>query len=150
MKRAIRSEPGPLHPSSSQRTYPHPNEKVWRAITDPMIVSRWLMPNDLRAEVGHEFTFTTKPYPGFDGTVRCRVTTVDEPHELACTWSGGGLTDTTVRFRLERLNAEETFLRFEHAGFDGLLNRLIARDVLAAGWRGKLLSRQLPEALAQL
>ena len=108
------------------------------------------MPTTLRPEVGHEFIFTTKPYPGFDGTVRCRVTTADPPHELAYTWSGGGLSDTTVRFRLEPLNEEETFLRFEHAGFDGLLNRLIARNVLAAGWRGKLLARRLPEVLDHL
>ena len=133
-----------------ERTYPHAIEKVWQAISDPAIVAQWLMPTTLRPEVGHEFTFTTEPYPGFDGTVRCRVTTADPPHELAYTWSGGQLTDTTVRFRLERLNAEDTFLRFEHAGFDGLLNRLIARNVLAAGWRGKLLARRLPEVLDHL
>ena len=132
------------------RTYPHPIEKVWRAISDPELVGQWLMPTTLRAEVGHRFTFTTKPYPGFDGTVHCEVVTVDEPYEFAYRWSGGGLVDTTVRFRLERLSDAETRLSFEHGGFDGLLNRLIARNVLAAGWRGKLLDRRLPEVLARL
>ena len=133
-----------------ERTYPHPIEKVWRAISDPAIVAQWLMPTTLVAEVGHRFTFTTKPYPGFDGTVHCEVITADAPHELAYSWSGGNLENTTVRFRLEQLNDEETFLRFEHTGFDGLLNRLMARNVLAAGWRGKLLDRQLPEVLSRL
>ena len=169
MRRAIRSAPGPLHPSPSPQTYSHPIEKVstqWgvgaplrRAISDPAIVSPrrngegaplLSMPTTIVAQAGHRFTFATKPYPGFDGTVHCVVTVAEPPHELAYTWSGGGLRDTTVRFRLEALNAEETFLRFEHEGFDGLLNRLIARNVLAAGWRGKLLKRRLPEVLAQL
>ena len=133
-----------------EQTYPHPIDKVWRALTDPAIVGQWLMPTTLVAEVGHRFTFATAPYPGFDGTVHCEVTTADPPRELAYTWSGGQLRDTTVRFRLEALNPEETFLRFEHTGFDGLLNRLIARNVLAAGWRGKLLRRRLPEILDRL
>ena len=131
-------------------TYPHPIQKVWRALTDPALVSRWLMPTTLEARVGHTFTFSTKPYPGFDGTVRCRVLGVEEPTLLSYSWSGGGLEDTVVTFRLEALNAEETFLRFEHAGFDGLLNRLIARNVLAAGWRGKLLDQRLPQLLDEL
>ena len=133
-----------------ERTYPHPIRKVWRALTDPALVSRWLMPTTLEARVGHTFTFSTKPYPGFDGTVRCRVLGVEEPTLLSYSWSGGGLEDTVVTFRLEALNVEETVLRFEHAGFDGLLNRLIARNVLAAGWRGKLLDQRLPQLLDEL
>lgn len=132
------------------RDYPHPIERVWRALTDAQLVSRWLMPTDLRAEVGHRFTFRTDPYPGFDGTVRCEVLRVRPPHELAYSWSGGGLADTEVSFRLEVLDADRTRLHFTHEGFDGLLNRLIARNVLAAGWRGKLLARRLPALLDAL
>ena len=132
------------------RTYPHSIERVWRALTDPALVSEWLMPTDLRAEAGHRFTFHTKPYPGFDGTVHCEVLRVRPPHELAFSWSGGGLADTEVSFVLEVIGARETRLRFAHTGFDGLLNRLIARNVLAAGWRGKILSRRLPAVLDRL
>jgi uncharacterized protein YndB with AHSA1/START domain len=26
--------------------FPHPPEKVWRALTDPELLASWLMPND--------------------------------------------------------------------------------------------------------
>ncbi|OAV44771.1 SRPBCC domain-containing protein [Lewinella sp. 4G2] len=135
---------------ATQKRYPHPIEKVWRAITDPELVSQWLMPTDIKAEVGHRFTFQTDPYPGFDGTVHCEVFTVEEPYELAYTWSGGGLKNTTITFRLKDNGDGTTTLNFHHAGFAGFLNRLIARNVLASGWRGKLLSRQLPALLNDL
>ena len=134
-----------------ERTYPHPVAKVWRALTDPELVSQWLMPTDLVAEEGREFTFRTKPYPGFDGTVRCRVLRVDVPRELVFSWSGGGLQDTEVSFRLEALDGgAATRLHFAHTGFSGLLNRLITRNILAAGWRGELLGKKLPALLDRL
>lgn len=133
-----------------ERRYPHSHKHVWRAITEPDLVSRWLMPTDIRAEVGHRFTFQTKPYPGFDGTVHCEILTAEPPTELAYSWSGGKLEGTIVRFRLEEVGPAETLLHFEHTGFDGLFNRLFTRNFLASGWRGKLLARQLPAVLAEL
>ena len=132
------------------RDYPHPIERVWRSLTEPELVSRWRMPTDLRAEVGHRFTLRTDPYPGFDGTVHCEVLRVRPPHELAYSWSGGGLADTDVSFRLEVIDVDRTRLHLAHEGFAGLLDRLIARDVLAAGWRGRLLARRLPALLDAL
>ena len=46
-----------------------PVEQVWRALTDPDLLARWLMPNDFKPVVGHQFTFRTEPVPqhGFDG-----------------------------------------------------------------------------------
>ena len=48
--------------------FPHPPEKVWRALTDPQLLAAWLMPNDFEPRVGHRFTFRTDPVPahGFD------------------------------------------------------------------------------------
>ena len=34
------------------RTYPHPRERVWRALTDPELLARWLMPNDFENGAG--------------------------------------------------------------------------------------------------
>ena len=49
--------------------FPHPPEKVWRALIDPELLASWLMPNDFEPRVGHRFTFRTDPVPahGFDG-----------------------------------------------------------------------------------
>jgi len=40
---------------------PHPPAKVWRALTEPELLAAWLMANDMRALVGHRFTFKQQP-----------------------------------------------------------------------------------------
>jgi hypothetical protein len=52
-----------------------PPERVWHALTDPDLLVRWLMPNDFRPAVGHQFTFRTEPVPqhGFDGSASLRL-----------------------------------------------------------------------------
>jgi uncharacterized protein YndB with AHSA1/START domain len=72
-------------------TYPHPPEKVWRALTDPQAIAQWLMENNFEARLGHKFQFRTKPAPGFDGVVNCEVLEMDPPRRLAYSWSGGNL-----------------------------------------------------------
>ena len=75
----------------------HPPARVWRVLTDPDLLASWLMPNDLRAEVGHRFTFPTDPLPGqgFDGIVHCQVLALEQPRLLRISWVAGGI-DTTV------------------------------------------------------
>ena len=81
------------------RDVAYPREMVWEALTDGRQLAAWLMPNDFRPEVGHRFTFTTKPAPGFDGVVRCEVLDLRAPERLVFTWKGGAL-DTVVSFDL--------------------------------------------------
>ena len=130
------------------RTYPYPPEAVWSALTDSDALASWFLPNDFRAEVGHAFTFQDKPAPGFDGTIRCRVLAVDQTnHRLVYSWQGGSI-DTEVEFRLSPTPAGGTRLELEHRGFSGLVNKLFVRNLLAAGWRKKLLAIKLPQYLA--
>jgi uncharacterized protein YndB with AHSA1/START domain len=72
-----------------EATYPHPQERVWQAITDSRALAAWLMPNDFEPVVGHRFTFRTEPAPGFDGIVHCEVLRVEPPRLLSFTWKGG-------------------------------------------------------------
>ena len=83
-----------------QVVYPHPIEKVWRAVTDAELLGAWLMPNDFKPEVGHRFTFTTEPAPGFDGVVHCEVLDVQAPHLVRYSWRGGPI-DTVLTMHLE-------------------------------------------------
>ena len=129
-----------------EKHYAAPPARVWRALTDAEAVSTWLMPSDIRPIIGHEFTFQSKPYPGFDGTVRCRVLEVVPEQLLVYTWSGGSLRDTVVRFELWP-SGTGTRLLFFHTGFEGLLNSLIVRRILASGWRGELLGKRLSQYL---
>jgi uncharacterized protein YndB with AHSA1/START domain len=76
----------------------HPPEKVWRALTDPTLLAEWLLPVvDLKLERGATFTFKTKPYPGWDGTVNCRFLEIEAQRKLIYTWSVPFL-DTVVTY----------------------------------------------------
>ena len=126
-----------------RRTYPHPRERVWRALTEPELLARWLMPNDFEPRVGHRFTFRTEPAPGFDGIVRCEVLEL-VPHErLVVSWVGGPL-DTTVRFTLTEV-AGGTRLEVEQTGFRGVRAWIVGR-ILALGNR-TLYGKRLPAIL---
>jgi uncharacterized protein YndB with AHSA1/START domain len=80
----------------------HPPEKVWRALTDPVLLAEWLLPVvDLKLELepGSAFTFRTQPYPGWDGTVSCRVLEIEAQRKLSYSWAVPFL-DTVVTFTL--------------------------------------------------
>ena len=78
----------------------HPPEKVWRALTDPALLKEWLLPViGFKVEPGAEFTFKTQPYPGWDGTVSCRMLEIEEHRKLRYTWTVPFL-ETVVTFTL--------------------------------------------------
>lgn len=80
----------------------HSPDKVWRALTDPELLSQWLLPvvdGDLELVPGAEFTFKTQPYPNWDGTVNCRFVEIEAHRKLRYTWSVPFL-DTVVTFTL--------------------------------------------------
>ncbi len=129
-----------------ERIYPHPRERVWRAITDPVSLEAWLMPNDFRPEVGHHFKFRTDPAPGFDGIVHCEVIEIDAPNKLVFSWKGGPI-DTVVTFRLETAEGGTRF-RMEQDGFKGLKAWLVSK-MLASGNR-EIYGRKLPAFLDRM
>ena len=78
----------------------HPPEKVWRALTDPVLLSEWLLPViDFHLEPGAAFTFKTQAYPGWDGTVSCRFVEIETHRKLSYTWDVPFLA-TVVEFTL--------------------------------------------------
>ena len=71
---------------------PHAPEKVWRALTDPVLLAEWLLPVvGLELEPGAAFTFKTQPYPGWDGTVNCRFLEIEAHRKLSYTWVVGDM-----------------------------------------------------------
>lgn len=100
---------------------PHPPQKIWRALTDPALLSEWLLPvADLALEPGAPFAFRTQPQPGWDGTVHCRFVEIEPLRKLAYTWSVGDMDiDTVVTFTLTptdsgtRLSLVQTGFRTE-------------------------------------
>jgi uncharacterized protein YndB with AHSA1/START domain len=66
---------------------PHRPEKVWRALTDPVLLTEWLLPvAGLTLEPGAAFTFTTQPHPGWDGIVNCRILEIETHRKLSYAW----------------------------------------------------------------
>jgi uncharacterized protein YndB with AHSA1/START domain len=126
--------------------YPHPPEKVWRALTDRRAISEWLMENDFEPRLGHRFNFRTTPRPGFDGIVHCEVTALEEPRLLSFSWRGGPL-DTQVTWTLEPI-AGGTRLILEHSGFRGVRGFLISR-MMGSGW-GRMLKTRLRDVIGRI
>jgi uncharacterized protein YndB with AHSA1/START domain len=81
----------------------HAPEKVWRALTDPVLLSEWLLPvAGLELEPGVSFAFKREPMPGWDGTVNCRMLEIEPQRKLSYTWVVGEMEiDTVVTFTLE-------------------------------------------------
>jgi uncharacterized protein YndB with AHSA1/START domain len=78
----------------------HAPAKVWRALTEPALISEWLLPvADFKLQRGASFTFTAPPQPSWDGAVNCRVVDIDEPRKLSYNWVVGDI-DTIVTFTL--------------------------------------------------
>ena len=103
---------------------PHPPEKVWRALTESDLLAKWIMSNDMKAIVGHQFTFRTDPSPFWDGIVHCEVLEVDPPRRLRYSWQGAKNTagrfgvDTIVTWSLTPTQAGGTLLSIEQSGFN--------------------------------
>ena len=94
----------------------HPPEKVWRALTDPVLLAEWLLPVvGFKLERGAAFTFTAPPQPGWDGTVSCRFVEIEARRKLSWTWVVGDI-DTVVTFTLTP-TASGTRLSLVQSGF---------------------------------
>ena len=94
----------------------HAPEKVWRALTDPALLAEWLLPViGFKLEPGAEFMFKTQAYPGWDGTVSCRMLEIEPNRKLSYTWTVPFL-ETVATFTLTP-SALGTRLSIVQSGF---------------------------------
>ena len=116
--------------------------KVWRALTTPALLARWLGPNDFRAELGAKFSVSGAPGAANDNAVAmCEVLTIDEGRLLRLGWREGQ-ADSVVTFALEPGISGGVRLRLTHDGFvtQGGLPAPLVMDVIGdpvgtGGWR---------------
>lgn len=94
----------------------HPPEKVWRALTDPVLLAEWLLPVvELELAPGATFKLQAPPQPGWDGLVQGRMLEIEPQRKLSYTWVVGEL-DTVVTFTLTP-TPSGTRLSLLHTGF---------------------------------
>ena len=98
-----------------ERELPYPVEKIWRALTQPHLIEEWLMKNDFKPVVGHQFSFRMDPQPNWNGVIDCRVLVVEPNKTLSYAWGALGL-ESAVTFTLTP-TAAGTHLRMEQTGF---------------------------------
>jgi uncharacterized protein YndB with AHSA1/START domain len=123
---------------------PHSPEKVWRALTDPVLVAEWLLPVvDFKLEPGAAFTFKAQPQPGWDGIVHCRFLAIEARTTLSWTWVVGDI-DTVVTFTLSP-TASGTRLSLVQSGFRPDQKR----NVAGARYGWKMMGGKLVDLLAR-
>ena len=66
-----------------EREIPHPPEKLWRALTQPHLIEEWLMKNDFKPVVGHNFNLRGD----WGGVLDCEVLAVEPHKKLTYTWN---------------------------------------------------------------
>jgi uncharacterized protein YndB with AHSA1/START domain len=98
-----------------ERVFPHPPEKLWRALTENPLIAQWLMKSDFEPVVGRKFQFRSEPTPKWTGVIDCEVLIVDQLKRLSYSWSSMGL-DFVVLWTLTPAEGG-THLRMEQSGF---------------------------------
>ena len=98
-----------------EREFPHPPEKVWRALTESSLIEQWLLKNDFQPVVGRLFNLRREPIANWNGVIDCQVLAVEPCRTLSYSWGTLGV-DTVVTFTLTPTDAG-THLRMEQSGF---------------------------------
>lgn len=122
-----------------EREFPHPPEKLWRALTQPHLIEEWLMKNDFNPAVGHKFNLRG----AWGGVLDCEVLSIEQHKTLSYSWNfahddAAYALKSVVTFTLTPTNSG-THLRVEQAGFRP--DQKQAYGGAHAGWReffGKL------------
>jgi uncharacterized protein YndB with AHSA1/START domain len=123
----------------------HAPEKVWRALTDPVLLAEWLLPVvGFELAPGAAFTFQAPPQPGWDGLVSCKLREIEPQRKLSWTWVAGDI-DTVVTFTLEP-TASGTRLSIVQSGFQPAQKRNLGGA--RYGWR--MMSERLVDLLARI
>ena len=100
-----------------EREFPHPPERLWRALTQPHLIEEWLMKTDFSPVVGHRFNLRGD----WGGVLDCEVLVVEPNETLSYTWN---FAHEDPAFNLKSVvtftlipTAAGTRLRMEQTGF---------------------------------
>ena len=102
-----------------ERVFPHPPEKLWRALTESPLLAQWMMNNDFQPVVGRKFQVRADPVPNWNGVVDCEVLIVEPLQRLSYNWGVGDPDSGLQWVVLWTLTSAEggTHVRMEQSGF---------------------------------
>ena len=122
--------------------FPHTLDVVWRTLTRPELMGRWLrmQPTGFAPVVGTRFTYQTTPAGAWDGVIQCQVLEAIPNQRLSYSWTGGhegnvgygARLDTVVTFTLSAVETG-TRVRLVHTGFELPRNKT-AFEGMSQGW----------------
>jgi len=122
-----------------QLFFPHPPAAVWEYLTNSELMELWLMKNDFKPIVGHEFQFRTNPHPDVDfgGIFYCKVLEIVPFKKLSYSWKtgpGDGSTtiDSVVHWELQP-QGNGTLLLLDHNNF-AVMENLPLFNSMIDGW----------------
>lgn len=98
-----------------------PREGVWRALTEPALVTQWLGCLRYQPLAGHIFYLQPdrdrRTANDVTDAIACRIEILDEPRRLSFSWGFPDVPDTWVDIRLRRIPGG-TYVRLVHSGWD--------------------------------
>jgi len=118
-------------------------EQVWEYLTKAELIALWLMPNNFKPILGHEFQFTVKPIPSLDldGIFYCEVLEIVDYRKLVYSWKGGSgngvfTLDTVVEWTLEKQGKGGTRLLLKQTGFKEINHSIFTS--MTNGWQSNI------------
>ena len=115
------TDPTPnTHSLVIERVFPHPPEKLWRALTESPLLAKWMMSNDFEPVIGRQFQFRADPMQNWNGIVDCEVLIVEPYRQLAYNWGVGPIQAGGLQWVVTLTltpSGEGTQLRMEQSGF---------------------------------
>ncbi len=118
--------------------------KVWKALTDPGELEKWMMmTTDFAPQIGRKFIFRTNdPGENWDGIFQCRVEELIENKKLVYTWNAGFINaDTLVSIELKENNGK-TEVVLTHSGWEKLAsNQEQTKNSHSEGWELRVIQK---------
>jgi uncharacterized protein YndB with AHSA1/START domain len=136
-----------------ERFYPHPQEDVWAAISDPHALAEWLEPNNHQPVVGHKFQFMCDPGMCGAGVTECEVLEADPPRRLVWSWIHKPKDPSAPRCEPMKIawtlvpQGAGTLLILEHTGAENI--DWLTRNLMRVGW-GFMMKKLIPRILQRV
>ena len=122
--------------------FPHTLDVLWKTLTSPSMMGRWLHmePTGFKPMVGTRFTYRTTPAGEWDGVIHCQVLEATPLERLAYSWKGGhegnvgygARLETVVTLTLSRVERGPR-VRLVHSGFELPRNDTAFKN-MSDGW----------------